>query len=225
LKDEYLQIHYYRLNLILNQINSLNLNSSAKILDVGCYPPHIFNSLAKLGYDTYGISSLHEKVKNPKISVLNVETQKFPYPKNFFDLVIFSEILEHLSANPQPVFDQIYNVLKPGGFLIITTPNAVRLHNLVKIIFGKNIYFPIYQLKQSLYHRHHREYVQNEVKVFLLNSSFKIKTLKNITAYPPFRPKNQKDSVFLKIIKWTGYCLMLLFPVRKDTIFVLASRS
>jgi len=225
LKDKYLQIHYYRLNLILNQIKSLNLNSSAKILDVGCYPPHIFNGLTKSGYDTYGISSLHEKIKNPKISILNIETQKFPYPQSYFDLIVFSEILEHLTVDPDPIFDQIYNTLKPGGFLIITTPNAVRLHNLIKIIFAKNIYFPIYQLKQSLYHRHHREYTQNEVKDLLLNSKFDVKISKNITAYPPFRPKNQKDSFFLKIIKWTGYGLMLLSPARRDTIFVLASKS
>jgi hypothetical protein len=106
--------------------------------------------------------------------------------------------------------------------LIITTPNAVRLHNLIKILLSKNIYFPIYQLKQAVYYRHNREYIQSEIINLLLNSKFKIKNLKFVSAYPPFRPKNQTDSLLLKIIKWTGYALMALLPSRRDTIFILA---
>jgi len=40
------------------------------------------------------------------------------------DMVLFCEIIEHLSFNPIPFWKQVYRVLKPGGRIIITTPNA-----------------------------------------------------------------------------------------------------
>lgn len=40
------------------------------------------------------------------------------------DLVLFCEIIEHLAFNPIPMWKQIYRVMKPGGRIVITTPNA-----------------------------------------------------------------------------------------------------
>jgi 2-polyprenyl-3-methyl-5-hydroxy-6-metoxy-1,4-benzoquinol methylase len=49
---------------------------------------------------------------------------EMPFPDNHFDYVISSEVIEHVPA-PHRAIDELYRVLKPGGTLVITTPNRV----------------------------------------------------------------------------------------------------
>jgi SAM-dependent methyltransferase len=44
------------------------------------------------------------------------------------DCVLFCEILEHLSFNPVALWREIYRVLKPGGRIVLTTPNYYALN-------------------------------------------------------------------------------------------------
>jgi SAM-dependent methyltransferase len=46
-----------------------------------------------------------------------------PYPDNTFDAVILSEILEHVERDVDGL-REVYRVLKPGGVVAITVPNA-----------------------------------------------------------------------------------------------------
>jgi len=56
----------------------------------------------------------------------NIEEDDFPYPNAQFDGVLYCEILEHLIRDPIAVFAEIHRVLKPGGWLLVTTPNVAR---------------------------------------------------------------------------------------------------
>jgi 2-polyprenyl-6-hydroxyphenyl methylase/3-demethylubiquinone-9 3-methyltransferase len=42
---------------------------------------------------------------------------------NTFDVVLFTEIIEHITFNPITMWREIYRVMKPGGRMVITTPN------------------------------------------------------------------------------------------------------
>jgi 2-polyprenyl-6-hydroxyphenyl methylase/3-demethylubiquinone-9 3-methyltransferase len=44
-------------------------------------------------------------------------------PDNSFDLVLFSEILEHITFNPVAMWKEVYRVMKPGARIVVTTPN------------------------------------------------------------------------------------------------------
>ena len=48
-------------------------------------------------------------------------------PDNSFDLVLFTEIIEHITFNPVSMWKQIYRVMKPGARLVVTTPNYYAL--------------------------------------------------------------------------------------------------
>jgi len=225
--SDYLDIHISRYNFILNAIKSLKLSPLSKVLDVGCYPPYIMNTLKNLNYDIYGISSIHEKVKQKNVVSLNIENTILPYPDYNFDLIIFTEILEHLISDPVPIFKEFNRILKPSGHLLITTPNIFRFQNIISLIIGKNIYFSLDQLKDfdpksgTIYYRHNREYSLSEL--LILTSSANLFPVKKgyFIAYPPTRLKNKKDAIYLKIIKYLNYFFMLLFKSRRDTIFLL----
>jgi SAM-dependent methyltransferase len=55
-------------------------------------------------------------------------TRPLPHPDAAFDLVILSEVAEHLPTYI-PVIAEIGRVLAPGGSLVLSTPNVARLHS------------------------------------------------------------------------------------------------
>jgi SAM-dependent methyltransferase len=55
-------------------------------------------------------------------------TRPLPYPDAAFDLVILSEVAEHLPTYI-PVIAEIGRILAPGGSLVLSTPNVARLHS------------------------------------------------------------------------------------------------
>ncbi len=59
----------------------------------------------------------------PDIALNNANIYALPYPSNTFDGVILSEILEHIEHDVEGL-REIYRVLKPGGVVAITVPNA-----------------------------------------------------------------------------------------------------
>ncbi len=98
-------------------------------------------------------------------SHFNIEEERFPFADAEFDVVLFCEIIEHLLMNPVAVLKEIKRVLKPGGALILTTPNVSRLENVTKMVAGVNIYDPY--SGYGPYGRHNREYNQHELYLLL----------------------------------------------------------
>jgi len=198
---DYFDTHINRYHYLLSQIKQLKLKPQAKILDIGCYPPHLFTLLKTQGFDLFGLSSPHESLHLPQTKISNIETDPLPYSQNTFDLIIFTEVLEHLSVHPNQILCQFKTILKKDGYLLLTTPNVLRSQNLFSLIFGKNIYFPLFQLNQNPNHRHQREYSQKELIGLFKTLNFKIIKSDFFISYSPFRAKNKKDGLPLKIIK------------------------
>ena len=59
----------------------------------------------------------------PNLLLTNANIYTLPYPDNTFDGVILSEILEHVERDVDGL-REVYRVLKPGGVVAITVPNA-----------------------------------------------------------------------------------------------------
>jgi SAM-dependent methyltransferase len=221
---DYYQIHHVRLSFLLNKITALGLKKKSKILDIGCYPLFLFNKLKDVGFQVFGITSDFAPINTPTVKIMNIDTDQLPYPDNTFDLVIFSEIIEHLVGDPQNYLSDIYRVLKPNGYFLLTTPNVLRSQNIFNLIFCRNIYFPIFQLSQNIYNRHNREYTLAEIINLTRASKLKIINSSHFISYTPNRQKNSQDRFLLKLIKYLNYFFMLIFKSRSDTIYLLAQK-
>ena len=57
-----------------------------------------------------------------------------------FDIVFFSEVIEHLPIPGHLVLERIKKILQPGGVILCTTPNLYRLRNVVYMALGKPIF-------------------------------------------------------------------------------------
>ena len=154
------------------------------------------------------------------IDILNLETDNLPYKSNYFDLIILSEVVEHLGTGINHLYSEVTRCLKPGAFFIVTTPNVIRLHNLFSLIIGKNIYFPLFQLEQPHNFRHQREYALSELISFA-PKNLAVSQSQYLIAYPPFRQKVSQEPFFTRLSKWLLYFLLLIFPSRRDTLVVV----
>lgn len=115
----------------------------------------------------------------------DAEKERFPYPDNTFDLVTWCEVIEHLTENPVHTLAEIHRVLKPGGALVLSTPNASRADSIANFLSGRNIYDPYHlgaPLKGS---RHSREYTLSELRELLEGCGYGIDRIADIDIYEP----------------------------------------
>lgn len=232
---EYFLIHEARYRKILEEIVHLHstfnpLPSKLRVLDVGCFPYHIGAALELMGHEVWGIASAHEPIKNKKIAVINIETDKFPYKDNFFDLIIWSEVVEHLPQSPIPPLKEMLRVTGPNGHVLITTPNITRSINRGKILLGKSLmysedaYLENEGKGSNLYHRHNREYTMGELIRLMDHSKWNIAKSEYFIGYPPFRRRNRSDHPLLWLGKFANYLAMLVAPSLRDTLLVIGKK-
>jgi len=102
----------------------------------------------------------------------NVERDHFPYPDATFDLVLFCEVLEHLPQDPVHALREVHRVLRDGGYLLLTTPNAARWDNLLRAISGDNTYDTL--SGYGVYGRHNREYTKAELVDLVVGCGYEV---------------------------------------------------
>ena len=113
-------------------------NGSAEFLDVGCATGLLLKHMESLGWKSRGVElcpSSAEYGKNiRKLDIFNGTLEQAEYSNNQFSIVHSSHLIEHLT-DPLAYIQEVFRILKPGGFLITTTPNA---SSLQAKLFGKN---------------------------------------------------------------------------------------
>jgi hypothetical protein len=78
-----------------------------------------------------------------------------------YDIITMFEVIEHLYTSPVQVFRFLNSLVKSGGIIIISTPNAVTLSNRVKMLFGRNPYERIRETRNCP--GHYRESTRREL--------------------------------------------------------------
>jgi SAM-dependent methyltransferase len=112
----------------------------------------------------------------------NAERQAFPYDDATFDGVVFCEVLEHLTTDPMAALAEIHRVLKPGGWLVVTTPNAAWYENIARLWLAHNVYEPY--SAYGPYGRRNREYTLTELEELLGLLGFDIECIEARDVHP-----------------------------------------
>jgi len=111
------------------------------VLEVGCRAGNLTQHFVK-GNRVTGVDvdrnalELFEKRLGLKGQWVDVDVEPLPFADASFDVVVFSEVMEHVRF-PQKALAEIARVLRPGGRHVGSVPNAFRLRNRLKFLVGK----------------------------------------------------------------------------------------
>jgi hypothetical protein len=110
------------------------------------------------------------------------------------------------------MMSEIYRILKPGGALLLTTPNAVSMNALVAMLRGSHpgssSRFPS---RMSVERRHAREYTPTEISQLLLDAGFQVVHIetgpagKDPVVYPDWALEGAERAGFAKELR--GGCI------------------
>lgn len=164
-----------------------------RVLEMGAYM-HMTPALhGKLGYGEvrgcyYGpagqvdhreVRSASGEVFRCEVDLFDAEKDTFPYPDGHFATVLCCELLEHLPTDPMWMMAEISRILRPGGHVVLTTPNVASLRALRAILEGYHPgFFPAYirpaEAGAEVEARHAREYTPREMHHLLVDSGFEV---------------------------------------------------
>jgi glycosyltransferase involved in cell wall biosynthesis/SAM-dependent methyltransferase len=110
------------------------------------------------------------------VDLFDAEKDRFPYCNGHFSTVLCCELIEHLPTDPMHMMSEIHRILKPGGHLVLTTPNIVSLRALAGILQGFHpMLFPAYirpRESGEVEARHAREYTPREMETLFHDAGF-----------------------------------------------------
>jgi glycosyltransferase involved in cell wall biosynthesis/SAM-dependent methyltransferase len=207
---EYLEAHHSRLARTL-EITPPGGPGDC-ILEMGAYLQITPALRTKLGYgnvrgcyygppgriDHRSVTSAEGESFACDIDHFNAEKDLFPYADACFTTVLCGELIEHLSQDPMHLMAEANRILKPGGHLVLTTPNVASLRAVSAILQGYQPGFFNAYLRPAdgdeTDARHNREYTPGEIHLLLQNAGFEVIRLET----GPFREEPAPEFAWVR---------------------------
>ena len=82
-----------------------------------------------------------------------------------FDIVLAGAVIEHVPHTPRKLLQTLFAAVRPGGLLLLDTPNVTRYWNRRALERGDTIFQPIEDqfFSEPPWEGHHREYTAKEL--------------------------------------------------------------
>jgi 2-polyprenyl-3-methyl-5-hydroxy-6-metoxy-1,4-benzoquinol methylase len=217
---DYFYFHTHRLNFLIKKLEEF-YQPRKTFLDIGSLMGYLLIAAHQIGYQVFGtdlakfvreIEKLSQKYNFTNLPA-DLSVNGLPFPDNYFDIIVFSEVLEHLNFHPAQLFIEIARVLKPKGIVIVTTPNLSRLNNVIKLMGNISVNAELDELYTE--GTHYREYTADEVVYLLQMAGLEIRENKYINfKYPDL-------SWAVKISDIITNC----FPKKKRDLYIVGEKK
>ena len=184
-----------------------------KILDVGCGSGEFLKSLKSRGCELYGIDIGNVDKESMRLSGIiytQSDLRTFLIDQPIFDYITLNHVFEHFD---DPLFhaSKLYQLLKPGGKIIITVPN---ISSLNRFIFGK--YWMAYEIPRHLFHYNTKTLSNIFTEVGFIKGKIKFNTVPAIflaSFYYSINSLLKRETPLSLSNFWTnGYLNLLLVP-------------
>lgn len=178
-------------------VKALEIKGNEKVLDGGCGDGfyimvlrHLYPNIEIIGidYDERILSKAKKHIhEDKKTKIIKTEIYKLPFKNDYFDKIILSEVLEHLS-DELSALKEIKRVLKNNGVLTITVPNhnypfGWDALNWIRERLGLGHFNKDNELLAGLWSMHLRLYYPEEVTQMVKRAGFKVIKTKLLTHY------------------------------------------
>ena len=184
---------FYKVSIDINNKNKPQtiiydfIPSGSRVLDIGCACGDLGVVLTEnkscnvygMEYDGKSVQIALETLCYRHVWQCNLETLNitdFVDFSNFFDFIVFGDVLEHLQ-NPYLVVKKILTLLKPDGKCIISLPNVSHGSIKAQIIDDNFIYTPSGTLDET----HLRFFTHKTISAFLAKNNLIIRDIKCTT--------------------------------------------
>lgn len=124
-------------------IDELPENPDARILEIGCSNGNtgaLALSMNKcgsyIGVELYEEAATNAKEKISQVITGDIEEIELPFEENSFDVLILSEVLEHL-VDPWKVLRKLHKYLKPGALILASSPNVSHYRIIMMLLRGE----------------------------------------------------------------------------------------
>jgi len=149
------------------------MSPPGRLLDVGCDDGFAARDLLKDGFQVVGIDrnpvTLGKAARYYQQTILADIESELPLPDGPFNVMIFADILEHLT-NPATVFAHFAELLAPGGLVILSVPNVAHWYMRLSLLFGRFEY----RERGILDRTHLRFFTLRSARKFLEDAGFRI---------------------------------------------------
>jgi SAM-dependent methyltransferase len=148
------------------------------VLEIGSWLGNFALALRRLGYDivacdrysSYG-EAFHRHVgllRDEGIHVVSTTREReLDQIANLgrFDVVLAGAVIEHVPHTPRHLLETLFGALRPGGLLVLDTPNLARYWNLRALERGQTVFQPLEDQFRCdpPWEGHHREYTAREL--------------------------------------------------------------
>ena len=207
---------YRRFDQFLEKVVSRDTN---KVLNIGSHYLHTSILLAQRGcqVDAMDVSEFWDmdfvQARGKKFGMNPIVNNDISRMEGFagvhdqYDLVVFTEIMEHITFNPIAFWKIVYQILKPGGVIYVSTPNAFALPNYVRnlknVLLMKSIGITVNDILSKVTYGHHwKEYSPRELRQYfqMLSPDFEV----DINPYHYVTHELKSPYLFFKLLSRIG---------------------
>lgn len=122
-----------RLDYLVKRIRTLQMRGQLKVLNIGTGNGYLEAQVQAEGWGSYSLDpspSAIERLTQRGIHGKVGRIERMPFSDGMFDVVVVSEVLEHIPENLLPAaLQEIQRVLSRGGYLVGTVPYREKLED------------------------------------------------------------------------------------------------
>lgn len=234
---DYLRSGYFQSVSIIEQVRSLG--DEVEVLDIGiAYGFYDIVLKSKYGMDITGLE-LEENITaycslctdaDVKVVPGRISNEPLPFSDESYNVIILSEVLEHLRVPPLKALGEIRRILRPSGHLLLLTPNIARLGNIMRLVLGRNILEPIAddaELDDIIEGvTHVREYTMGELEWLLSMSGFTVVRKYYLREADRYNPYFLEGANFSKKVRaFMASVLTKTLPWYRGNLMILAEKK
>lgn len=197
------------------------------MLDIGCATGELLDVFQESSFDVYGVEISSEGVKKcvekfGENKIIGRALKKTDFHNSFFDIITLSDVFEH-QVNPNGLINIIVDILKPGGFLMIVTPDTSSISNKLM-----RMNWPHYKVEHLFYYNRLNiiALLADSFDPVIMSSAYKTLTLKYCSNILKAYSKNRFTLIVARLFDSLPQKIQFCaFVIKAGEMFVLLRKK